>query len=260
MYRGARVGPGVRPPPRSRSVRRGTAPRGRRAGRPRGRPGPGRSGSGGRARRRPSARPRDRIANSSSAWVVGRPGASGASSSGSSAARRARPAPPRRTAARTGAAPGTAGQRARSRRHRRAAAAGSGTGRPSGRAAWTAVSTASCAIRRYVVSLPPTIVTSPSGAVITACRRERSAVWHPGPAVQQRPQSGVRAEQVRSGDRYLDRAVDRVQQEVDLGIGRLRYVAAPARARPRRSARRTPGRPVPGSPSRPGAAGPAPAP
>ena len=72
---------------------------------------------------------------------------------------------------------------------------------PALRPAWaTAASTASSAIRRYVVSLPPTIVTTPVGLVSTACLRERSAVDAVA-GVEQRPQAGVRADDVAAAQR-----------------------------------------------------------
>ena len=85
-------------------------------------------------------------------------------------------------------------------------------------------STASSAIRRYVVSLPPTTVTTPLSEVSTACRRDRSAVVPS--AVEQRPQPGVRPDHVAAAQRPLERG------------GRPRR--AGSRSRPR-SARGRPG-------------------
>ena len=83
----------------------------------------------------------------------------------------------------------------------------------------TATSTASCAIRRYVVSFPPTTVTTPVAEVRTACRRDRSAVARRRRAAGAEP--GVRPDDVGAGERARERGRRGLDQEVDLGLARL---------------------------------------
>ena len=68
----------------------------------------------------------------------------------------------------------------------------------------TAASTASSAIRRYVVSLPPTTVITPARDVRTACRRDMSEVAPVRPGVEQRPQTGERPDHVGAPERPLE--------------------------------------------------------
>ena len=75
-------------------------------------------------------------------------------------------------------------------------------------------------MRRYVVSLPPTIVTTPLGACRTAWLRETSAV-PPVRVADQRSQARERAHDVVPAQRDLERRSDHVEQEADVALRRL---------------------------------------
>ncbi len=81
---------------------------------------------------------------------------------------------------------------------------------------FTAASTASAAMRRYVVSLPPVTVTTPLSDVRTEWRLERSAVRSLLAAAYERPQTGPGAQDVGFGDLRGRNPVDRTQEVRDV--------------------------------------------
>ena len=82
----------------------------------------------------------------------------------------------------------------------------------------------SAAISRYVVSLPPVIVTTPLVDRMTRWRRERSAVRRAARITDQRSQARPCAGDVVGGDVRRHRAVDGTEQVLDVLTCALRII------------------------------------
>ena len=155
-------------------------------------------------------------ANTTSARVFGKRGASGSASSGSSrssasSCSRSDPYEAYRTSS-DAARPGLPWSGKSAVRHGAAVKA----------ALRASASTVSWAIFRYVVHLPPVIVTTPLFATSMKCSRESFAVVT-GLSAYERPQTRKRGERVRARDRPFEVRIEFANDEIDFFAGR-RYV------------------------------------
>ena len=87
----------------------------------------------------------------------------------------------------------------------------------------SATSTASRAIRRYVVYLPPDTRTSPDGSRSTLCSR-LTRTESPPRMPDERAQPGIRADSVVTGQPDIEDVVHHPEDLVDVGVARRHAV------------------------------------